>query len=170
MHRNKRRNVQGQWLIPANNCITINSPCLTILNLGIGWLQQHRSQAGISSSLEMDGITALGAGSLFFPEHRPDTTASGVTRANTPVFVTTAYQTRRAKQLHRRGEPPAQTIYTSGLDGMRLVKSTTAQVLRRGDRWEEACDNTSGQNHDIVITHNNGTEVRQWGLGAADRL
>jgi hypothetical protein len=139
--------------LPANNCTSINSPCLTISNL---------ISAGYTN-------TGLG-GDLIIARDGWNNNSSQVTLysgASTRYNGLWSYPGEHAvlTTAIKLGAPnsctnPTQTNYV-WVDGMRL-EGTTTQF--GGAIVGGSCDNTSGQNHDIVVTHNNGTESDSGGL------
>ncbi len=138
---------------PANKCASINSPCLTISNLvSAGY---SNSNLGGDLIIARDGWNNNASQITLF--------SGAPTRYNglwsypgEHAVVTTAIKLGAPNTCSN----PTLTNYV-WIDGMRL-EGTTAQF--GGAIIGGSCDNSSGQNHDVVVTHNNGTESDSGGL------
>jgi hypothetical protein len=138
---------------PANTCASINSPCLTIFNLvAAGY---RNSGLGGDLILARDGWNNNGTQITLY--------SGAANRYNglwsypgEHAIVTTAIKLGAPNSCAN----PTLTNYI-WINGMRL-EGTSSQF--GGAIVGGSCDNTSGQNHDIVVTHNDGTESDSGGL------
>jgi len=139
---------------PAHNCTSINSPCLTIgdllsagyRNTGLGGDLIIARDGWNNNSLNVtmwSGSSSRYNGLWSYPgEH---------------AVLTTKVSLGPPSSC---GGTPSQTNYV-WVDGMR-VKSTSVQV--GGSIVGGSCPSSSGQNHDVIVSHTNGTESDSGGL------